>query len=74
MTKKVTEICNKLCNIYAMALIFFTKKHLVLYMEHQLVYISQTIISSLSIRKIILVFFVCAYVHVYVYIYIFGRE
>ena len=61
-----------------MALIFFTKKHLVLYMEHQLVYISQTIISSLSIRKIILVFFVCACVHacvhVYVYIYIFGRE
>ena len=72
--KKVTEICNKLCNIYTMALFFFTKKHLVLYMDHQLAYISQTIISSLSIRKITLVFFACACVHacvhVYVYIYI----
>ena len=64
-----------------MALFFFTKKHLALYVEHQLVYISQIIISPLSLCKIILVFFVCvcvcvracvrACVHAYVYIYIY---
>ena len=60
-----------------MALFFFTKKHLALYVEHQLVYISQIIISPLSLCKIILVFFmcvcvrvcVCAYVYIYIYIY-----
>ena len=56
-----------------MALFFFTKKHLALYVEHQLVYISQTIISPLSLCKIILVFFMCvracvrACVHIYIY-------
>ena len=57
-----------------MALFFFTKKHLALYVEHQLVYISQTIISPLSLCKIILVFFMCvrACMHIYIiYIYIY---
>ena len=64
-----------------MALFFFTKKHLALYVEHQLVYISQIIISSLSLCKIILVFFMCvracmracvrACVHMYICIYIY---
>ena len=53
-----------------MALFFFTKKHLALYVEHQLVYISQTIISPLSLCKIILVFFMCVRACVRVYIYI----
>ena len=41
-------------------------------MEHQLVYISQTIISPLSLCKIILVFFMCvrACVRACIYIYI----
>ena len=49
-------------------------------MDHQLAHISQTIISSLSIRKITLVFFACACVHacvhvyVYIYTYLAGNE
>ena len=56
-----------------MALFFFTKKHLALYVEHQLVYISQIFISPLSLCKIILVFFMCvrACVHMCIYIYIY---
>ena len=58
-----------------MALFFFTKKHLTLYVEHQLVYISQIIISPLSLCMIIFVFFMCvcvrACVHMYIYIYIY---
>ena len=69
-----------------MALFFFTKKHLALYVEHQLVYISQIFISPLSLCKIILVFFmcvracvracvhacICVYIYIYIYIYIYN--